>query len=37
MKFDFSINPGTTFESALPLIFEDVSKLNLNFMFLVTY
>ena len=27
MQFDFSENPGVTFESALPLIFEDVSKL----------
>jgi hypothetical protein len=25
-KFDFTDNPGTTFESALPLIFEDVSN-----------
>ena len=25
-QFDFSVNPGTTFESCLPYIFEDVSK-----------
>ena len=26
-KYDFSYNPGTTFESAIPLILEDVSFL----------
>jgi hypothetical protein len=29
-KFDFTDNPGTTFESALPLIFEDVSNANID-------
>lgn len=29
-EFDFSVNPGTTFESCLPYIFEDVST---NFSF----
>lgn len=33
-KFDFTNNPGTTFESALPLIFQDVSESILfNFIF----
>ena len=35
MEFDFSENPGTTFESALPLIFEDVS--NIYFMFHILF
>ena len=26
-EYDFTDNPGTTFESALPLIFEDVSTI----------
>lgn len=32
-EFDFSVNPGTTFESCLPYIFEDVSHFVFDHLF----